>query len=243
MKTTSFNLEGRSNQSSSNIKLQYLDDLQSDFSLLSEIVIAQLKLTGELITKSLDEELLHEILRNEKIVDSLDITIREKVINAIILFTPRAGDLRKIMSYHDMTISMERVGDLILNIAGSFKKMDLSLIGFEAYNNHLEKMLTFAEEMLRNALYSFTGSSNVLAYRTIDMDDKVDKWDKKMEKRLAESFKDMELTQQMLINIMNINSVSYNIERIADKAVDIAEAAIYLVEGKDIRHIKDNEAT
>jgi len=39
-----------------------------------------------------------------------------------------------------------------------------------------------------------------------------------------------------LLNITSINSISYNIERIADNATNIAEAAIYLIEGKDIRH-------
>ena len=35
---------------------------------------------------------------------------------------------------------------------------------------------------------------------------------------------------------MNLNSISYYLERIGDKAVDMAEAAVYLIEGKDIRH-------
>jgi phosphate transport system protein len=37
---------------------------------------------------------------------------------------------------------------------------------------------------------------------------------------------------------MNLNSISYYLERIGDKAVDMAESAIYLIEGKDIRHTK-----
>jgi phosphate transport system protein len=37
---------------------------------------------------------------------------------------------------------------------------------------------------------------------------------------------------------MNLNSISYFLERIGDKAVDIAESAVFLIEGKDIRHDK-----
>ena len=33
-----------------------------------------------------------------------------------------------------------------------------------------------------------------------------------------------------------INSMAYNIERIGDNATNIAEAAIYLIEGKNIKH-------
>jgi len=92
------------------IKDNYLDQLHSDFQLLAEIVLSQLKMASTLVDKSRDKELVAELKRNEKIINSLDITIKEKVINAIILFTPRASDLRRLMSYHDMTISMERVG-------------------------------------------------------------------------------------------------------------------------------------
>jgi len=40
---------------------------------------------------------------------------------------------------------------------------------------------------------------------------------------------------------MSITAISYNIERVADMAVNMAEAAIYLVEGKDVRHHKIEE--
>lgn len=227
--------------SNSLIKEKYLEELQGDFRILSEIVLNQIALTQKLLENNLDEEVLMEISRNEKIIDSLDLTIREKVINAIILFTPRATDLRKIMAYHDITISMERVGDQILNVAGFLKKTDLSIEGFEEYRGHLDKMLIYAGNMLKNAIFSFTGLSHELAYETIQMDDKVDKWDKKMEKRLAEGFKDKVLSHQALVNIMSITAISYNIERVADMAVNMAEAAIYLVEGKDVRHHKMEE--
>lgn len=227
--------------SNSLIKEKYLEELQSDFRILSEIILNQISLTHRLLENDPNNEVSEEISRNEKLIDSLDLTIREKIINAIILFTPRASDLRKIMAYHDITISMERVGDQMLNVAVFLGKTDLSIEGFEEYRGHLEKMLVYANTMLKNAIFSFTGLSHELAYETIQMDDKVDKWDKKMEKRLAEGFKDKLLSRQALLNIMNIISISYNIERVADMAVNMAEAAIYLVEGKDVRHHKKEE--
>ena len=221
---------------SSHIKEDFLEELHANFQILSEIVLEQLSLTQKLLENNINSEVLEEITRNEKLIDSLDLTIREKVINAIILFTPRAIDLRKIMTYHDITISMERVGDQILNVSKFLKKTDLSIDGFEEYRGHLGKMLAYANNMLKNAILSFMDLSYELAHDTVEMDDKVDKWDKKMEKRLAEGFKDKTLGHQALLNMMNINSMSYNIERIADLAVNMAEAAIYLVEGKDVRH-------
>lgn len=229
---------GRKEHAVVGIKDKYLDQLESDFMLLSEIVLAQMGLVSQMLNEPIDEEVNIQLKSNEKIIDSLDLTIKEKVINAIMLFTPRAGDLRRLMAYHDMTIAMERVGDLIQNIGESLLKMDFTIDGFDAYKKNINKMFDRTHTMLKNAVFAFTGSNSEMAYSTILMDDKVDKMDKKIEKRLAEGF-GMEATgYQSLINIMNINSISYYIERIGDKAVDMAESAIYLIEGKDIRHSK-----
>ncbi len=218
------------------IKDKYLDQLHSDFQLLAEIVLSQLKMASTLVNNSRDKEMMAELKRNEKIINSLDITIKEKVINAIILFTPRASDLRRLMSYHDMTISMERVGDLIENITLAFGEMDLSLPGFEKYKKPIGKMFEQTDKMLKSALFAFTGISNEMAYDTIQMDDKLDRMESKIEKQLAADFDGQLQNKQSLVNIMNLNSISYYLERIGDKAVDMAESAVYLIEGKDIRH-------
>ncbi|HBK30428.1 MAG TPA: PhoU family transcriptional regulator [Porphyromonadaceae bacterium] len=226
------------NEHTSGIKDKYLDQLESDFQLLTEIVLTQMTLIAQLLDDTQNPEYTKQLKRNEKIIDSLDITIKEKVINAIILFTPRAVDLRKLMAYHDMTISMERVGDLIQNIVEGIQKIDFSIGGFTSYKKILHKMFERTDHMLKNAVFAFSGVSNEMAYDTILMDDKVDKLDRKIEKKLADGFKDQTNDSQTLLNIMSLNSISYYIERIGDKAVDIAESAIYLIEGKDVRHTK-----
>ena len=220
------------------IKDKYLEQLHSDFQLVSEIVLTQISLASSLLHQKPDELVLIELKRNEMLINSLDITIKEKVINAIMLFTPRASDLRRLMAYHDMTISMERVGDLIENITHLISDIDFTLDGFENYKKLLDKMFVKSGKMIKNAVFSFAGGSNEMAYETIYMDDKVDKLDKKIERKLAEGFGNEMHTTQSLVNIMNINSISYYLERIGDKAVDIAESAVYLIEGKDIRHTK-----
>lgn len=220
------------------IKDKYLAQLHSDFQLLSEIVLSQIKMAATLVYDNHNEEVVTELRRNEKIINSLDVTIKEKVINAIILFTPRALDLRRLMSYHDMTISMERVGDLIENITLALEEMDLSMPGFEKYKKPIDKMFVQTDKMLKSALFAFTGVSNEMAYDTIQMDDKVDKLERKIEKQLASDFNGQTQNTQSLVNMMNLNSISYYLERIGDKAVDMAESAVYLIEGKDIRHVK-----
>ncbi len=220
------------------MKDKFLYQLESDFQLLSELILLQMDFVHQLLAEEPNEEIYPQLKRNEKLIDLLDLTIKEKIINAIMLFTPRAGDLRRLTAYSDMTISIERVGDLIMNIFSALQKTDFSLNGFKTYKKLILKMFDRAYTMIKNSLLAFTDISNEMAYSTILMDDKVDKMEKKIEKHLTDDFGGKNNSSQALINIMNLNSMSYYIERIADKAVDISASAIFLIEGKDIRHSK-----
>ena len=218
------------------IKSKFLEKLLADFELLSEIILKEISIVRTLFEKGKDLALCEEIERSEKIIDSLDVKIREEVINAIFLFNPKAMDLRKIISYHDMTIYLERIGDLILNISTFVKENDWESDLFAEFRTLLVKMLKQTEKMVSNAVYAFSCEDNSRAYLTIATDDKVDDLFKDITLKLQQSFAGKMLTESELKILMSINSISYNIERIGDHATNLAEAAIYLMEGKDIRH-------
>ncbi|MDD2265002.1 MAG: PhoU domain-containing protein [Bacteroidales bacterium] len=230
--------DNKDSTSIARIKEKFLDKLHEDFMFLSDIVLTQMTKALELLHDNHNENLVKLLKGNEKIIDSLDVTIKEKVINAIMLFTPRASDLRRLMAYHDMTICMERIGDLIDNIRHMLFAMDFSVPGFDPYRKLLDEMFVHAEKMLRSALFAFSGLDEVLARETILMDDTADNLERKIEHDLALDFSGKAQNSQGLVNIMYVNSISYYLERISDKAVDIAEVAVYLIEGKDIRHTK-----
>lgn len=217
------------------IKSKYLEEISEDFQLLSEIVLRQLSSTRSAVDNP-QEGLMDEMKKNEALIDSLDTKIHEKVIHAIFLFNPRAMDLRKIMAFHDMTIYLERVGDLILNVNNSLAVCHFEQEIYSGFKIKINKMLKHVEKMVRNAVYAFTCEDNSMARDTILTDYKVDTLYAEINQDLHEQFKEKLLSSQDLQNITSINHISYNIERIGDNATNIAEAAIYLIEGKDIRH-------
>ncbi|MGL5790204.1 MAG: PhoU domain-containing protein, partial [Bacteroidales bacterium] len=52
-----------------------------------------------------------------------------------------------------------------------------------------------------------------------------------------------QLSEQEITDILIINSIAYNIERIGDHSTNIAEAAVYLIQGRNISHLDhQNEA-
>lgn len=97
-------------------------------------------------------------------------------------------------------------------------------------------MLTLAGNVTQNAIFAFTCADIQLARETIEMDNEVDQLHHDICDNLCSQFSGRTLTGQNMTDILSVNGISYNMERIGDNATDIAEAAIYLVEGKNIKH-------
>ncbi len=73
---------------------------------------------------------------------------------------------------------------------------------------------------------------------TIKNDVVFDEINHKLLKKILAKTETAESNKHLLMSIVTIKEMMSNIERIADHATNIAEAAIYSIEGKDIRHHK-----
>jgi phosphate transport system protein len=218
------------------IKLKQLKILLNDFELLSRTTLLQLQIVSKLLQDNSIEPLYEEAEANEMIMDRLDVKIREEVVFAIFQFTPKAADLRLIITYQDITSNLERVGDILLNIIHYLRETNLNQPEFEEEKKLIAKMFRYVDEMMRDAIFAFSGEDTQTAYHVIEKDDKVDNLFHRISELLETSFADKNMDKKQIRNIININAMSYNLERVGDNATNIAEAAIYLTEGKDIRH-------
>lgn len=219
-----------------NMKNKQLQILLNDFELLSKTTLLQLQIVTKLMQDNTIEALITESEQNEIIIDRLEVKIREEIVFAIFQFTPKAADLRKIITYQDITQNLERVGDMLLNIIHFLKDMDLHDKDFAEISRMIHKMLGYVSEMLRNAIFSFGNEDAKVAYEIIQEDDKVDQLFWKIKISLQQTFANKQLSESKIQNIINFDSISHNLERIGDSATNIAEATIYMAEGKDIRH-------
>lgn len=220
----------------SNIKNKQLELLLHDFEHLAKTAMMQMQITTRLMQNNAIEELYNEAESNEIIMDRLEVKVREEVVFTIFQFNPIAADLRKIISYQDVTINLERIGDMLLNIIHFLRETERNLPEFEPVNKRFLKMADYASEMLRNAIFSFSNEDSHMAYKVIEEDDKVDELFHQISSSLQDVFTNKPLNKREVQSIININAISYNLERIGDSATNIAESAIYLTEGKDIRH-------
>lgn len=219
-----------------NIKTRQLELLLNDFELLAKTALLQLQITNKLLQNNTLEALIEEAEANEIIMDRLEIKIREEAVFTIFQFNPKAADLRKIITYQDITTNLERIGDMLLNIIHFLQDTELSQPGFETIRKKIDKMVSRVGDMLRNAIISFSNEDNKMAFQVIAEDDEVDELFHQISLYLQEEFSGKNLSKSEIRNMIQVNSIAHNLERVGDSATNIAEATIYLTEGKDIRH-------
>lgn len=219
-----------------NIKARQLGLLLNDFELLAKTALLQLQITNKLLHDNTINALIEEAESNEIIMDRLEIKIREEAVFTIFQFNPKAADLRKIITYQDITTNLERIGDMLLNVIHFLRNTDLSQSGFESIKKNIDKMVEGVGNMLRNAILSFTNENNKMAYQVIEEDDVIDELFHQISLSLQEEFAGKKLSKSEIRNMIQTNAISHNLERIGDNATNIAEATIYLTEGRDIRH-------
>jgi len=219
-----------------NIKNKQLKLLLNDFELLSKTALTQMQIASKLLENNTIDSLYEEAEANEIMMDRLEIKVREEVVFTILQFNPIAADLRKIITYQEITTNLERIGDMLLNITHYVKRTNLDLPEFAEEKKHISKMLKEAGEMLHNAVCSFMNEDTELAYKTIKDDDRIDSLFHKINKDMEIRFAGKSLTEEQIRIIIVFSRMAHNLERIGDSATNIAESAIYLTDGKDIRH-------
>lgn len=224
-------------------KDEAINNILSDFESFANLVLAQLDLLEKAISsdeKEIPEDFRNNILENEKKLDKMEVKISDKIVNTITLYQPVASDIRKLMACYRIIISLERIGDMVVNIFYHTEKVRGTAV-FAKLLDVLSNMLLQSSNMVNKALLAFTNDDREFAIWTIKNDSAVNEINHKMLRKAIKKSSTSGDDKEMLTNFMNMNGMVTNIERIADHATNIAEAAIYSIEGKDVRHAKKVE--
>jgi phosphate transport system protein len=165
--------------------------------------------------------------------DQLEIEIDETVTRILALQQPVASDLRLIRAVGKMNTDLERMGDLAVNIV----ERALTLIKMPQVKPLIDipQMASIVEFMVRSSLDSFVKRDADLARGVLVSDDAVDDLRDAIYKDLIEYMQSDPSTIPAAIDLM---FVARNLERIADHATNIAEDAVFVIQGVDVRHAK-----
>lgn len=220
-----------------------INNILSDFEEFANLVLHQLDLLEKLVSSGetiFPKDDNKEMFSNEKRLDKLEVKISDKIVNTIVLYQPVASDIRKLMACFRIIINLERVGDMVINIFNFIQNIKTPKV-YTDLSDVVSNMLINSASMVNKALLAFTNDDKEYAIWTIKNNMVADEVNKKMLKKAIKKSSGTDENKQLLMSFININSMITNIERIADHATNIAEAAIYSIEGKDIRHAKKVE--
>lgn len=215
-----------------------IKSILGDFEEFANLVLHQLDLLEKIINNgstNIADDIVSEMSANEKKIDKLEVKISDKIVNTIVLYQPVATDIRKIFACFRIVNSLERIGDMVMTIQGYIQSIKTLKI-YAELNDAITNMLMNSSNMVTKALLAFSNDDKEYAIWTIKNDAVVDEMNKKMLKKAVKKSTDNDENKQLLMNFINMNGIVTNIERIAGHATNIAEAAIYSIEGKDIRH-------
>ncbi len=201
---------------------------------LSALIDEQLQLAVRAVMER-DEELASEIRERDEEVDRLEVEVEEDCLKILALHQPVAIDLRFIISVLKINNDLERIGDLTVNISRKTLAFDgLALVELPF---GLPDMSRKVQAMLRDSLDALVNFDADLASEVCARDNEVDAMKRTVRREVERVVCDHPDQARPLLRLA---AVTRNLERTADLATNIAEDAIYMIEGKIVRH-KDTE--
>ena len=165
-------------------------------------------------------------------VDALELEVEDQAIALLALQQPMARDLRFIISSIKVANDLERVGDHAVNIAQSAQRLAQSSTVITP-DPEIGDMARRARKMLRDSLTAFVRADGALGRDVCRADDEVDAMHNSVFRILVTHMMEDARTITPSLELL---LVSRNLERVADLATNIGEDAVFLAEGKQIKH-------
>mgnify|MGYP001448100555 FL=1 len=196
-----------------------------------KIMVSQVELSIEKAIKSLIEQdlvLADEVIKNDDIIDKMQDDLEKLCIDLIRREQPLAGDLREIVACMYVIEELERIGDYAEGIAVLTNRMGVRPLPTDLVI--IPQISIISISMLKTSTETFL----------LKNADEVKNRYKKLQKedtRLDKLYKDV---QEKLIELMKRKPneieratfllwVAHNLERIADRSINIAERSMFLV--------------
>ena len=199
-----------------------LNQLQQEVTSLAGIVDkATLRAIDALKTRDLAES--RQVIKEDDYIDQKRYEIEERCVDLIATQQPMAGDLRNIIALMHISVELERMGDY----AEGISKISL-LMGPNPPLKPLidiPKMSDQATLMLRNSIDALESRDVIKANQVLLDDDEVDALYNRVYRDLLVFMTDDPNTIERATYLLWI---AHDLERIADRATNIAERVIYL---------------
>ena len=209
-----------------------LEEIRSHVLAMGGLVEQQIRNAVQSLVEG-DVPLAESVVSRDVEVNKAEVNIDEECTHIIARRQPAATDLRLVIAVIKTITDLERIGDQAERVA----RMGTRLAEVERPKNNYHELQNMGEHvarMVHGALDAFARSDVEMAISVSKQDEQVDQeYDGLMRQCLTFMMEDPRKITQML----DIMWAARAIERIGDHAKNICEYVIYLVKGKDVRHI------
>ena len=209
-----------------------LEDIRSKVLAMGGLVEEHIHKVLECFAKG-DFDEAEYVAVNDFKVNALEIEIDDDCTEILLRRQPAATDLRLVLSVSRTITDLERIGDeaekiarLVLNLRGSG--------GISSYYLGMLSMGHHVRRMVRASLDAFARMDSEAAFKIAQEDREIDaETDAIMRYLITYMMEDPRSITRVLDAVLSVRAF----ERIGDHARNICENVIYLVEGKNVRHV------
>ncbi len=207
-----------------------MQTIKERISKMAALVLRQLENAVTAFTDS-DIKLAYAVVLNDNQVDVMEDHIDRLIQEFLIRHMPVSEQLRFIMAVAKVNSELERIGDYAEAIAK--KAVTISEAPQVPERKRIQEMARLSFQMLSHAVDAFIQADPDMAVRTLDSDRLVDRMNSEIFESLA-STGDREVDLLLLFALLGVIN---RIERVADRACNIAEETVYVARGEVLRHI------
>ena len=211
---------------------QELEDVRNKVLTMGGLVENQVNDGIRCLTES-NTELARRVVENDHKVNRKEVDIDDQCVQILARRQPAASDLRLIVAIIKTITDLERIGDQ----AEKLGKVQIELDDQGAQSStfvRLERLGELVAKILNSALDAFARMNVDDARSTIELDRKVNA---EFESLMRELITHMMEDPRTIRSALRVSWSARALERIGDHAKNICEYVIFLVLGKDVRHV------
>ena len=214
-----------------------LEAVRSSVLQMGGLVEEQIEQAIEALTTG-NINLIEQVIADDSRVNAMEVSIDEICSQIIARRQPTAGDLRMIMAVIKTITDLERIGDEAAKIARMAHLIYVTEHKRMPRFIEIRHVANIALDMLRKSLDAFARLDVKTAAQVVRQDELVDEEFRSIIRQLITFMME---DPRMISTSLEILFAAKAIERIGDHAKNMSEYVVYLVKGKDVRHVTVEE--
>ena len=214
-----------------------LDTVRAQVLQMGGLVESQIRLAIEALVHD-DVPLMNRVINDDHRVNAMEVQIDESCNQIIARRQPAAGDLRMVMTVVKTITDLERIGDEAAKIARMGKLLSQRKRLILPRYTEIKLISELALDMLHKSLDAFARLDLFYTAQVVRQDELIDEEFRSIMRYLITYMMEDPRTISIALEILFIAKA---IERIGDHAKNMSEYVVYMVKGKDVRHVTVEE--